>query len=377
MPRRQLTTKTDIEDFVRGCTLLGVGGGGFPRDGLHYLERELRDGNVIEWVDVSEIGDDEWTATAYGMGSTAYRTAEILAEMKRLGMNTPVYERKTAEALKFLEQYTGREVSVVVPLEIGAANTPDPVGTGIHLRKKVVDGDYAGGRAIPEVLQVSPAFAGEPMYPLASVDEWGNRVLIEHALNDKICERIGKLVSTVAFALAGNATYLLPGKRMKELLIPGTLSRAYDVGQAIRTAREEGRDPVDAVLQVTKGWRLFAGRCSEKDTESREGYFWGTHSFIGTGDYTGHRFKIWLKNENHVTWLDDRPYVTSPDIITVVEAGTCEPTINPDVKEGKEYVVIGMKAHDLFRSKHGLAVLSPEYFGFDLPYRPIEDIVKA
>jgi len=226
MPNRRLTTTQDIEDFVRGCTLLGVGGGGFPEDGLHYLQRELDAGNVIEWVDIDDIADDEWTASAYGMGSTAYRTPEILAEMERLGMKTPVYERKTAEALLFLEQYTGKKVSVVVPLEIGAANTPDPVGTGIHLGKKVVDGDYAGGRAIPEVLQVSPAFADIPMYPLASVDEWGNRVMIDQALNDTICERLGKLISTVAFALAGNATYLLSGKQMKELLCPGTLSKS-------------------------------------------------------------------------------------------------------------------------------------------------------
>ncbi|MBN1859047.1 DUF917 domain-containing protein [Candidatus Bipolaricaulota bacterium] len=375
MPNRKLTTKRDIEDFVRGCTLLGVGGGGFPQDGLLYLERELDAGNEIEWVDVSEIQDDEWTATAYGMGSTAYRTPEILAEMQRLGMTTPRYERKTAEALKFLEDYTGKTVSVVVPLEIGAANTPDPVGTGVHLRKKVVDGDYAGGRAIPEVLQVSPAFADVPMYPLASVDEWGNRVLIEQALNDTICERLGKLVSTVAFALAGNATYLIPGKRMKELIVPGTLTRSYDIGKAIREARESGRDPVEAVLAVSGGWKLFEGRCTKKDTESREGYFWGTHSFKGTGTFAEHTFKIWLKNENHITWFDDRPYVTSPDIITVVDAGTCEPTINPDVAEGKDYVVLGMTAHKLFRSERGLAVLSPKYFGFDMEYRPIEQVV--
>jgi len=113
-----------------------------------------------------------------------------------------------------------------------------------------------------------------------------------------------------------------------------------------------------------------------KDTESREGYFWGTHEFRGSGDFSGQQFKIWVKNENHVTWLNGEPYVTSPDIITVVDAGTCEPTINPDVAEGKDYVVIGMKADEKFRSERGLAVLCPNYFGFEIDYRPIETIVK-
>jgi len=377
MPNRVLRTEQDLEDFVHGCTLLGVGGGGFPQDGLRYLTRELDEGRTIEWVDVSEVGDDEWTATAYGMGSTAYRTPEIKKEMERLGMHTPRYERKTAEAVKFLEQYTGKTIGVITPIEIGAANTPDPVGTAIYLGKKVVDGDYAGGRAIPEITQVTPYLAGIPMVPLASVDEWGNRVLIDQVLNDVVGEKIGKLVASVAYALVGNATYLIPGKRMKEIIVPGTLTRCYEVGKAMREARDSGKDPVQAVIDYTDGWKLFEGKCTEKDAESKVGYYWGTHLFEGSGTFAGQKFKIWFKNENHITWLNDKAYVTSPDIITVVEAATCEPTVNPDVAVGKSYAVIGMKAHETFRSGKGLEVLCPKHFNFDLEYTPIENQVTG
>ena len=34
MPHRQLKTRTDCEDFVRGCTIMGIGGGGKPEAGL-------------------------------------------------------------------------------------------------------------------------------------------------------------------------------------------------------------------------------------------------------------------------------------------------------------------------------------------------------
>lgn len=375
MPNQTLKTETDLEDFVRGCTLMGVGGGGFPKDGLHYLKRELAEGRVIEWVDVSNVREEEWTATAYGMGSTAYRTPEVEKEMKQLGMITPRYERKTAEAVKFLEEYTGKRIDVIVPIEIGAANTPDPLATAVYLGKKIVDGDYAGGRAIPEIIQVMPHVKGIPMVPLASVDEWGNRVLIDQVLNDAVGEKIGKLVASVAYALVGNATYLIPGKRMKEILIPGTLTRCYEIGKAIREAREKGNDPIQAVVDVTEGWVLFAGRCMGKDAESRVGYYWGTHEFTGSGTFVGQRFKIWFKNENHITWLNGRPYVTSPDIITVVEAETCEPTVNPDIAAGKEYVVIGMRAHEKFRSGKALEVVCPKHFNFDIDYKPIEDHV--
>ena len=46
---------------------------------------------------------------------------------------------------------------------------------------------------------------------------------------------------------------------MKAILVRGTLSKCLDLGRAMRSAREEGRDPIDAALEVTGGWRLFEG----------------------------------------------------------------------------------------------------------------------
>lgn len=44
-----------------------------------------------------------------------------------------------------------------------------------------------------------------------------------------------------------------------------------------------------------------------------DGYYVGTHEFEGEGEFAGHRYKVWFKNENHVTWFDGRPHVTTPD----------------------------------------------------------------
>ncbi len=41
MPHRQLKTRQDCEDFVRGCTIMGIGGGGKPEVGLKYLPESL------------------------------------------------------------------------------------------------------------------------------------------------------------------------------------------------------------------------------------------------------------------------------------------------------------------------------------------------
>ena len=39
--KKELSTRQDIEDFVRGCTLFGTGGGGTPESGIESLVSEL------------------------------------------------------------------------------------------------------------------------------------------------------------------------------------------------------------------------------------------------------------------------------------------------------------------------------------------------
>ena len=50
---------------------------------------------------------------------------------------------------------------------------------------------------------------------------------------------------------------------------------------------------------------------------------------------------------------------------------------NPNCKENDEVAVLGFKAHDLWRSKDGLKLLNPGFFGFkDIEYVPIEKVLK-
>ena len=51
----------EIEDFVRGCTFMGTGGGGDPKDGIAWLKTTRDDGKEISLVDYTEIPDDAWT----------------------------------------------------------------------------------------------------------------------------------------------------------------------------------------------------------------------------------------------------------------------------------------------------------------------------
>jgi len=371
----QIKTPKDAEDFVRGCTLLGTGGGGDPKKGLKLLLEDLEQGLKIKFEDSREIDDNVYTACPFLMGSIAPLTEEIKRKMKFYGLEKKVVDRILAAAVKELEEYTGKKISALVPIELGGQNTPAGVDAAVRLGLTVVDGDYTG-RAIPEIEQTTPAISNKPMLPITSVDEWGNKAIIKNAVNYRVAENIGKLISVAAFGLAGQAGFLMPAKDMKEVVLRGTLTQCLELGRTIREAREQGKDPVKAAADYLDGRVLFKGEIFKKEADDKEGYYWGTNYIKGIEDFKGHTFKIWFKNENHVSWFDDEPYVTSPDIIAVVDLKTGEPITNTNTAPGMKVAVIGAKSPEIWRTPKGLEVLSPPHFGFeDIQWKPIEKIV--
>jgi len=376
MPYGKLENLQDCEDFVRGCLFMGTGGGGGVEWGMGMLKDALGDGIALEWVDVDDIPDDVWTVTPYGLGSIAPVSQETLDEIEQVGLVDNFGDRSMEEAVKELEHYLGKPIRCIVAAELGAGNTPAPLVTGARLGIPVVDGDYAG-RAIPDEMQGTPYLYGKHSWPFASVDNWGNVTIVKYTVNPHMLERIGKMLAVAAYGLTTMAATPLPANEMKEILVRDTLTKSLAIGRAMRQAQEQEQDPIDAALTVTGGWRLFEGRVSGKDWEDRGGYMFGTTHIQGTGDYEGQTLDVWFKNENHVSWLNGEPWVCSPDLLTLAYKESGEGTTNTLIKEGDDVVAVGMKGLEAFRTEFGLNEASgPRYFGFDINYVPIEELVK-
>ncbi len=372
MPHRTLTTRQDCEDFVRGCTIMGIGGGGRPEVGLKVLLDALEEELPLEWIDVDEIDDDAWTASVYGMGSTAPLAPETEEEIERLELKPILAGREMETALQELAEYVGVTFGAMVPVELGGSNTPAPLVAAANLGLPVVDGDYAG-RAVPEEMQGTPYLYEKDSYPFASVDQWGNVCILKEAASPNTLERVGKMLSVAAYGSCYIASTLLTGKETKDIIIRDTLTYCLDLGSAVREARERGDDPVQAIKDFTQGWLLFSGEVERKDWEDRDGYMYGTTWIKGSGKWASHSLRYWFKNENHISWLDDQPLVTSPDLIAVVDQETGEGKINTYIDSGDQVAVIGIKGPEAFRSERGLGGAGPGYFGFDIDYVPIEE----
>jgi DUF917 family protein len=372
-----IKNQLQAEDLVRGATFFGTGGGGEPSQGIKALISELEQGREISLIDAEELNDDDLVACPFLMGSIAPVTEEKVKEMELFDLREKIYDYKTmmARAVEELANYTGKRIRGVIPIELGGANTASAIAAASSLNLPAVDGDFSG-RAIPEIPQTTPYLTNKTLHPISSVDEYGNICIIKNAINVLIAERIGKYLSAASFGVAAQCGFLMSGKEAKETVISKTVSECLEIGKFIRESRESGQNVLDLLVKKVNGWLLFKGIVSAKETEDKDGYYWGTHTLSGLNEFSGQTFKIWFKNENHISWKNDKPFVTSPDLIIVVDMNTGEPITNTNLKI-KDYVgVIGIKAREIFRTEKGLSILGPKHFGFDWSYKPIESLVK-
>ena len=271
-------------------------------------------------------------------------------------------------AVRELEAYTGIEISAIVPIELGASNTPAPLVTAARMGISLIDGDYSG-RAVPEEMQTTYFLNDIEICPAAIVDWWGNKIILKEAANTNMVERIGKMLGVASYGAVFFASVLLSAKDTREMVVPGTLTLSYELGKAVRQAREAGKDPIAEAVQVLNGWKLFEGEITGQDWEDKGGVMVGTTHIKGSGADAGHTMDVWFLNENHVTWLDGKPFVCSPDLIILADPETGEAYTNSEIKQGKRVAVMGSKVFPVFRSEKALKFFGPRYWGFDFDYQ--------
>jgi DUF917 family protein len=373
MPSIKLTSLQDCEDLLDGSLWLATGGGGSFEEGLNNLKSGLEEGLSLGWEDAQDIPDEQMTATIALHGPVAPPTTEALDEIK--GMGLVKNDRYISQAVRELEAHLGQKVGAIVPCEVGADSIAIALIAAAQLGIPVVDGDYTG-RAMPSELQATYCLHEKKCDLFASVDRWGNTTIVRNVPNYFMLERLAKMLAMAGYGLAAIATAPFPASEMKELIVPRTLSQSLRIGRALRRAREEGDDVIEAGLRACGGWRLFEGKVSELDLEERDGYGFGNILIEGSVDYQGQTLKVWFKNENHISWLNENPLVCSPDILTLVHRKNGRGIYNAEIAEGDEVVAIGMKGVEAFRTEVGLRLAGPEQFGFDIDYVPIEDLLS-
>jgi len=371
---RQITSRIDVDDFLRGANFMSASGGGDPVVEAQHLYQDVADGLDVDWQDLGRFSPDDVLMSVCYSGSIAPESFTDPRERAAALGGPKVHERPFVEAVRQLERYLGVRCAGLISIELGGINSGAILSAAAQLDVPLVDGDYAG-RAIPELHSTALHMNGATVLPFSCVDHFDNRVMIVSSPSDAWTERISKHLALSSLGMIACAFAALPACEVGAIYVPGTMSECLVLGRAIREAREAGHDPVQAAAAALDGYVLFRGAITGRNW-SNTGYLEGTQDIDGTGTFSGHTLRVWYRNENHMSWLDGDPWVASPDLIEICDPQSGEPLVNTYLEIGQEVAVVGRRRRDQFDSAAGLETLGPRHFGFDVEFQGIETLAS-
>jgi DUF917 family protein len=171
------------------------------------------------------------------------------------------------------------------------------------------------------------------------------------------------------------AIFPMTGKQVKESCILNTISLVERIGRTIREARRAHGDPVEAVRQATGGFLIWRGKVGDIARRTETGFARGEATITGGDAFEGRSLRIAFQNEFLVARSGDDVLATTPDLITILDDETGEPITTEGLRYGFRVSVLAMAGDPRWRTPEGLAVVGPGYFGYDIPYVPIEERV--
>lgn len=359
---RQISPES-IEDIALGATVLGTGGGGDPYIGKLLAIQALREHGPVRLVSPSEIEDDAMVAHSAMIGAPT-----VIVEKLPSGA-------EVVRAFQALQEHLGRTLSYTVCAEAGGLNSTIPFVVAAHLGIPVVDADGMG-RAFPEVQMVTPTLWGITATPMALADEKGNRAIL--ATTDNLwAERLARAVTIEMGSTALLAAYAMTGRQLKESMVPGTLTRVERIGRVLRQAQAAHRDPIEAVIEATRGFEVFRGKVADVQRRTERGFARGEAHLIGTDQDAGASLVINFQNEHLVAQRDGQVLVSVPDLITVLDIESGQPITTEGLRYGFRVVVLGIPCDQRWRTPEGLKLVGPSYFGYPIEFVPVEERYAA
>jgi hypothetical protein len=361
--------REDINNLIVGTTILGTGGGGDPKEGLEILTKDLKSGRKLMLAKASELDPESLVICAYFCGSIPAPGEKT--KPKRLPLETD----RVVKALKTLEKMLGKKVSAVIPTEIGGGNTAVALHIASILGVPALDGDQVG-RSAPELDQSSYVICGVKAVPSVITDSQGNVVLVEDYASISSYESIAR---TLAVMLGGSVLVMdspVAAKNVRKIAIHDTVSKAISLGKVVNKARENGKNPVKAIIDFAECFRVFSGSVAKHSLRVEHGFLTGEIEIEGSEEWRGSLFKIWVKNENIIGWKDGEVAVMSPDLICMVNEKGYGIT-NSEINTKMQVNIISIKAPEIWRTSRGIQLFGPKHFGFNFEYVPVEKLMKV
>ena len=111
------------------------------------------------------------------------------------------------------------------------------------------------------------------------------------------------------------------------------------------------------------------------DRRTEGGFARGSCRIIGLEKYTGQEVSLEFQNEFLLAKSKEgNPIAMTPDLICLLDLETGQPITTEQIRYGFRVLVFGLSCDPQWRTKHGLELVGPKYFGYDYEYTPIENL---
>jgi DUF917 family protein len=348
----------ELEPLATGAWILGAGGGGSPYCGYLNIKNLYGEGVRVRLIDAMDLDDDDLVAVVSNMGAP-------LVGQERL--SDPAF---AARPVSMMEDHLGQKFRAVMSVEIGGGNAIQPLLVAAVTELPVVDAD-AMGRAFHEAQMTSFAICDLRPYPLTLADIRDNEVIIPRAASWKWMERLSRKACTEVGSIAATCKAPRTGHEVKSCGILYTVTQAIAIGRAVQAARKAHRDPIEAILEHQRGKLLFRGKVQDMARRTTEGFLRGRAEFVGHDEFRDRRFALDFQNEWLIGRLDDRPLVTVPDIVCVIDTNSGEAIGTEVLRYGQRVTIIALPAPAILSTSQGLRYVGPRAFGYDLDFRSL------
>jgi DUF917 family protein len=346
----------DVEDLAVGCTILAGGGGGDPRVGLMMTLSAIRDLGEAKLVQLEDLADEDYLFASGMIGAPT-----VMMEKMPSGFEGAVIKET-------IEARSGRQVTAMMPLEMGGINGLLPVAWAIRAGLPLVDGDFMG-RAFPELQMCTPHLYDMPAWPCVLVDERSQAITFEPRSNVWL-ERLARNAVAVLGGGACSGLYPMTARDARRPIISGTVSNAVRVGRALR---EGHKDPFEALGSAIETYRLISGKVIEVERRTEGGFVRGGAVIEGTDQDAGRLVRIEFQNENLIALEDGEAIATVPDIITLLDRHTARGIVTEHIRYGQRVVLAVFPAPEQWRTPAGLTVVGPRAFGYEFDFVPVEE----
>lgn len=370
VPETRTLSEQEVVDLLVGSCIQATRG----CNAANYIERAtaaMAAGAEFRILSADDLPED-WMAvgTAAVGGGGAWE--HVIERTQEQGLE--LVEGTNARSVELLAEHMDVEFSAVLRLESAGA-TVSALLLAAEMDLPLVDACLSV-RARPEIQQQIPWLVGIPSTPSALVTRWGDQVVIE-GVDDYRAEDLARGVAVSSGGGAAIAMNPMTADEVRRGTIKGALTEAIEFGRTVREAREQGDDPIAALIELTGGYKLFQGIVTKSDQRGDRGFSWTDAELAGVDEFERHTYEIFVKNENIVSWLDGELDAISPDYIFNLNPETGEAITGGGLggyPMGMEVVIVGVPGHAEWLTPEGIDLIGPRHFGFDFDYVPIAEL---